>query len=59
VPDLRIEAVGYGAGTRTLADRPNVLRLVLGEVVASPARDEQLVLETNIDDYQPEFFDRP
>jgi uncharacterized protein (TIGR00299 family) protein len=57
VPDLRIEAVGYGAGTRTLADRPNVLRLVLGEAVASPARDEQLVLETNIDDYQPEFFD--
>ena len=57
VPELRIGAVGYGAGTRTLADRPNVLRLVIGDLALPPARDELLVLETNIDDYQPEFFD--
>src|SRR6185295_9990202 len=30
LPPLRIEAVGYGAGSRVLSDRPNLLRLVLG-----------------------------
>jgi uncharacterized protein (DUF111 family) len=26
IPSFEIDAVGYGAGTRTLADRPNLLR---------------------------------
>src|SRR5256886_949380 len=33
VPEMRIEAVGYGAGDRELADRPNLLRILLGEPV--------------------------
>jgi len=51
--------IGYGSGTRTLADRPNVLRIVLGEDVA-PARganDTMVVLETNIDDMNPELYE--
>lgn len=56
-PEMRIEAVGYGAGTRTLRDRPNLLRLVLGEPVTATAQDEQIVIETNIDDYNPEFYE--
>lgn len=51
-----IERVGYGAGTRVLADRPNVLRLLLGE--RSGADLEELVLlETNIDDSNPEIYE--
>lgn len=52
-----IERVGYGAGTRHLEDRPNVLRAVLGEVVEgdSPAQCE--VIEANIDDLNPQFYD--
>ena len=61
-PDMRIEAVGYGAGQRTLQDRPNVLRLLLGEVAARTVTDgtdadAQIIIETNIDDYNPEFYE--
>jgi uncharacterized protein (TIGR00299 family) protein len=56
-PDIRIEAVGYGAGERTLTDRPNLLRLVLGESVAATGRDDLVVIETNIDDYNPELYE--
>ncbi|MUW14998.1 nickel pincer cofactor biosynthesis protein LarC [Halorubrum sp. CBA1125] len=31
VPDLDVDAVGYGAGDATLPDRPNVLRVLVGE----------------------------
>lgn len=52
-PPLRLVSVGYGAGTRTLADRPNVLRAMLGKPIgeALPQAPEQVVvLEANIDD---------
>ena len=32
MPAMKIERIGYGLGTRELADRPNVLRAVLGEL---------------------------
>jgi pyridinium-3,5-bisthiocarboxylic acid mononucleotide nickel chelatase len=32
MPRMRVEKIGYGVGTRDLASRPNVLRLVLGEL---------------------------
>jgi hypothetical protein len=57
LPPLRITAVGYGAGQRTFSDRPNVLRLVLGETDATSGRETLLVLQTNIDDYNPELYD--
>lgn len=56
VPPLRVEAVGYGAGTRSLSDRPNVLRLVLGTIAAGVASEELIVLEANIDDANPELY---
>ena len=57
VPALRIQATGYGAGQRTLKDRPNLLRAVVGESVASTGRDDVIVIETNIDDYNPELYE--
>jgi pyridinium-3,5-bisthiocarboxylic acid mononucleotide nickel chelatase len=56
-PEMRVQAVGYGAGTRTLRDRPNLLRLVLAEAVVTPAHDALIVIETNIDDLNPEIYD--
>ena len=56
-PEMRVRAVGYGAGTRVQADRPNVLRLVLGEQSGVSSHDEIVVIETNIDDCNPEFYD--
>lgn len=56
LPPLRIEAVGYGAGSRTLEDRPNVLRLLLATAQARAGRDEMVLIETNIDDSSPELY---
>jgi len=53
LPPLTLERVGYGAGTKDLADRPNVVRVVLG--TESRARTRVVVLETNLDDLSPEL----
>ncbi len=52
-PPLSLEAVGYGAGTKHLADRPNLVRVILGSDATrlSPV----VVLETNLDDFSPEL----
>ncbi|OIJ08209.1 TIGR00299 family protein [Anaerobacillus arseniciselenatis] len=31
IPSMKIQAIGYGAGTKDFADHPNVLRVMLGE----------------------------
>jgi len=56
-PEMKVEASGYGAGTRLLPDRPNLLRLVLGRPVSAAGRDAHVVVETNIDDYNPELYE--
>jgi uncharacterized protein (TIGR00299 family) protein len=58
-PRLRLEKVGYGAGSRDLPGHPNLLRVYLGEpLAASPAIKERvLVLETHIDDMNPELYE--
>jgi hypothetical protein len=49
-------AVGYGAGTMSLADRPNLLRLVLGQPVVERATEAtHVVLECNVDDMSGEL----
>jgi hypothetical protein len=57
VPEMRIEAVGYGAGDRILPDRPNVLRLLVGEPVVAPGVDDVVVIETTIDDLNPQIYE--
>lgn len=57
-PDMTVDHLGYGAGDRVLADRPNLLRIAIGRAAASaPARDDVVVLETTIDDSSPEIFE--
>lgn len=52
VPSMALEASGAGAGTRRLADRPNVLRVFLG--TADDVSDANLVaIEADIDDMTP------
>ena len=53
-PAMRPDVIGYGAGGRDPAGRPNVLRLWLGETGAS-FRTMRLI-ETNIDDMTPELL---
>ena len=68
-PAMRLLASGTGAGTRAGRRLPNVCRLLIGETdpvsatppespgTARPERDEELaVLETNVDDQNPQFY---
>ncbi|HMG73481.1 MAG TPA: nickel pincer cofactor biosynthesis protein LarC [Pyrinomonadaceae bacterium] len=56
VPAMRIEATGYGAGSRDHHKFPNALRIFVGETegVTGPADEILLMIETNIDDMSPQ-----
>lgn len=57
-PPMRLVAQGFGAGTREHADRPNVLRVLLGQTLgqALPAAASEVVLvATNVDDMNPQL----
>ncbi|MFL6468872.1 MAG: nickel pincer cofactor biosynthesis protein LarC [Pyrinomonadaceae bacterium] len=61
LPDMAVEVVSYGAGTRKYEKFPNVLRLLIGETADSAidrsSDNNQLVLlETNIDDSTPQVL---
>jgi len=58
MPPMTLEAVGYGAGGRDLPI-PNLLRLLVGDgATPGQAITETLaMLETNIDDLNPEIYD--
>jgi hypothetical protein len=62
-PAMTVSAVGYGAGRCNLDPGPNLLRIMVGERLAgtnkeelSFARDQIFVVETAIDNMNPEFF---
>jgi uncharacterized protein (TIGR00299 family) protein len=54
-PAMTLERIGHGAGGRDPAGWPNVLRLWVGEAIA-PLRPAMLLVETNIDDMNPEIY---
>ena len=56
-PPMKLEKIGYGTGQKEFAGRPNLFRIVLGESDSSASQEDMLVLETNIDDMNPQFFD--
>jgi len=57
MPGMTLHAIGYGAGTREHPDRPNVVRVVLGDAVPAADLDlgEVVVLQANVDDLLPEL----
>ena len=57
MPQMKIAAIGYGAGSMELEDRPNMLRVMIGEKVSAFKEDRIFVIETNIDDMSPQNFE--
>lgn len=55
IPPMEIERVGYGVGTKIFKDRPNLLRIILGEAEEKITTDRAIVIETNIDDMNPQI----
>jgi hypothetical protein len=57
IPPMRLLRVGYGAGSRDLPI-PNLLRLLLGEAEGENSEVETLeLLESNIDDQNPQLYE--
>ncbi len=64
IPEMKLEAIGYGAGSMDLPEKANVMRLLIGE---SESRAEGksahhigdapiAVIETNLDDMSPQIY---
>ncbi|MBI1872648.1 MAG: nickel pincer cofactor biosynthesis protein LarC [Acidobacteria bacterium] len=56
IPPMRVRAIGYGAGDRDLGDRPNLLRVLVGEETADQAVQRAVVIEFEVDDMNPQIF---
>lgn len=56
-PSMDLEIIGYGAGTRNPAEYPNVLRAWIGKLAETGKHGGMVLLETNIDDMNPQFYD--
>ncbi|MGH2630391.1 MAG: nickel pincer cofactor biosynthesis protein LarC [Actinomycetota bacterium] len=55
LPSLVLERVGYGAGTREVPERPNLLRVLLGLAAPAEVTADVVVVEATIDDLVPEL----
>ncbi len=62
-PSMKIEMTGYGAGEKEFTI-PNLLRVSIGEKILKDENskdgyisDEAVLIESNIDDMNPEFYD--
>lgn len=56
IPPMRLEKSGRGAGDREFASRANHLQILLGERDAELEGEEAVVMETNIDDVNPQIL---
>ena len=56
LPAMRILKTGYGAGGRETAGQPNLLRLLIGEESSDAATESVAVIETVIDDSNPQLL---
>jgi uncharacterized protein (TIGR00299 family) protein len=54
-PPMTLERAGYGAGSRDIEGRPNVIRIWLGERIDGGVR-QMVLVETNIDDMTGEML---
>lgn len=56
LPPMTVKNIGYGAGSKDFSDRPNLLRIIIGNDQKEGLSDMAAVLEANIDDACPEWL---
>ncbi|MBI3610291.1 MAG: nickel pincer cofactor biosynthesis protein LarC [Nitrospirae bacterium] len=56
-PEMRLQKVGYGAGSREFPNWPNMLRMLVGEGRPVTQEDRMTLLETAIDDLNPQVYE--
>jgi pyridinium-3,5-bisthiocarboxylic acid mononucleotide nickel chelatase len=55
-PGMSINKVGYGAGSKDFENWPNVVRVWIGETTSKSDDEKMVLLETNIDDMNPQIY---
>ncbi|MFH1093052.1 MAG: nickel pincer cofactor biosynthesis protein LarC [Candidatus Omnitrophota bacterium] len=55
--NMKVLKAGYGAGTHTRPNSPNLLRIIIAADVCESDQDSITVIETNIDDSMPHNFE--
>ncbi len=56
LPAMRVERIGYGSG-KSEFEIPNALRVMIGQETAPQSPGAVAVVETNIDDLNPQFYE--
>ncbi len=57
LPETTVNRVAYGAGGKEIEGQPNVLRVIIGEPLYGDEEDCSMIIETNIDDMNPQVYD--
>ncbi len=57
IPVFIPERIGCGAGSLDMKEKPNILRIFIGDSYSGMAGDAVTVIETNIDDMNPQLYD--
>jgi uncharacterized protein (TIGR00299 family) protein len=57
LPRMKVLKTGYGAGDHVVEKTPNMLRVILGEMAGQGEAPSMTMVETNIDDMNPEFYE--
>ncbi len=57
IPAFAPDTTGIGAGGKDPASMPNVLRIIIGDTSHVAGQDTVVVIETNIDDMNPQIYE--
>ncbi len=55
-PPMKVNKVGHGAGDKNFADRPDILRIFIGETDDSLKEERLIELQTSVDDMNPQTY---
>jgi uncharacterized protein (TIGR00299 family) protein len=57
IPLMKVDTIGYGAGTKDIKNHIGLLRVLLGKSLPAYERDEVIIIDTNIDDLNPQLYE--
>jgi uncharacterized protein (TIGR00299 family) protein len=59
MPMMEVETIGVGAGNKNFKDKPNILRIFIGEQLQpfKKHREQVTVIEATIDDMNPQLYE--
>src|SRR5262245_11592614 len=57
LPGMTVAGTGYGVTAASTAEPPRYLQILLGDIVGPAAAERIAVIEANIDDMNPEFYE--